>query len=182
MGEANKFSAFSKRAGEAAKPAGEGPLCLSYLASHPRTQVLSFMEMEGGVNQLHLPSHCFPNTIDNLANLVSCPYGSLCLISPFLSRRTQLKCHLLWEASLDSPTWSPWLLLLCSQGLHQYSPSTYCHVVIYYMSVSLSKWGAPRGRSSALLTFTSPAPNKGPRRERTHGQTQRWGHSEGPLL
>lgn len=64
--------------------AGEGILWFSYLSSHPRTHVMNFMEIDGGMNQLYSPGHPSPNTITDLANQVSCLCWYLCLINSFL--------------------------------------------------------------------------------------------------
>lgn len=140
----------TREQGEAAKP-GRGGNSLSYLSSHPRTQVLNFMDVDGGVNQTHPPGHRFSNTIDSLANLVSCLYSSLHLISSFLPLRTQLRCHLLSEASLGSLTQNLWLLLLWSKAFISTHQGHIVTLSSSYVPVSPSRLGAPRGKSSTPL-------------------------------
>ena len=70
--------------------AGEGILWFAYLSSHPRTHVMNFTEIDGGMNQLHSPGHPSPTTITGLANQVSCLCWYLCLINSFLIVVVQL--------------------------------------------------------------------------------------------
>lgn len=170
----------TREQGEAAKQAGEGILCLSYLSSHPRTRVMSFMEVDGRMNQLQSPGHHYSSVIDSLVNLVSCLYRSVCLISSFLSLRNQLIYHLLCEASLDSSTYGsfsvPKAFINTLQGFTVTMSSS-------NVSVSPRNWELPGVESLTLFIFSSPAPNTCSLREQIDGQTQRYqGHSKRLLL